>query len=103
MFTGDIGSESESHILEKLPKQVQVLKVAHHGSRFSASDDFLNAKKYDAAVISVGYNFYGHPSKDVIERLKTRDIPCFRTDDSGCVFLEIRPHDWNLKYYFDGE
>ena len=103
LFTGDIGSESESHILEKLPKQVQVLKVAHHGSRFSTSDDFLNAKKYDAAVISVGYNFYGHPSKDVIERLKIRDIPCFRTDDSGCVFLEIRPHDWNLRYYFDGE
>ena len=100
LFTGDIGAETENAIAQDLPEHIHVLKVAHHGSRFSTSDDFVRSKKIDAAVISVGYNFYGHPSKEVTERLESCDIPYFRTDENGCVLLEVRENGWMIDYYF---
>ncbi len=100
LFTGDIGAETEKMLLSDIPEHIDILKVAHHGSRFSTCDDFVRSKKIDAAVISVGYNFYGHPSKEVIGRLEAYDIPCFRTDENGCVLLEIRENGWTIDYYF---
>ena len=66
-----------------------VLKVAHHGSKYSSSSDFLEACSPGFAVISVGaHNFYGHPSPETIARLESCGCVILRTDTEGAVVLE---------------
>ncbi len=101
LFTGDINQEIEEQLKNETLHDIQVLKVAHHGSRFSTSEIFLQDKFIDAAVISVGYNQYGHPTKEVLNRLEQSRISCFRTDEHGCVVMTIDDRTWKLKYYFD--
>ena len=101
LFTGDIGEETEKKLNIPEISELQVLKVAHHGSRFSSSEAFFSDKKVDAAVISVGYNHYGHPSEEVLERLLLLQIPYYRTDEGGCILLQISENSWEIGYYFD--
>lgn len=101
LFTGDISAGIEEKIDLSGFSEISVLKVAHHGSRFSTSEAFLLKKKYCAAVVSVGYNHYGHPSEEVLNRLEMHDIPCFRTDLMGCVLLTVHEDSWNLRYFFE--
>ena len=101
LFTGDIGEETEKKLNITEISELQVLKVAHHGSRFSSSEAFFSDKKVDAAVISVGYNHYGHPSEEVLERLSLLQIPYYRTDEGGCILLQISENSWEIGYYFD--
>lgn len=101
LFTGDVDESVEEKLRNRELQDIQVLKVAHHGSRFSTSEEFLYGKNIDAAVISVGYNHYGHPSNEVLNRLSQADIPFYRTDEQGCVFLQIEEDDWMIDYYFD--
>jgi competence protein ComEC len=68
-----------------------ILKVAHHGSKSSSSEAFLDAAAPDIAVIQVGPgNFYGHPHAQTIERLEARGIRIYRTDLDGAVGIDIR-------------
>jgi competence protein ComEC len=63
-----------------------VLKVGHHGSRTSSTEDFLSAANPVFAIISVGLdNSYGHPNRDVLDRLGQHHAGVFRTDQSGLV------------------
>ncbi len=89
LFTGDIDSETEAVLLEEgLITDVDILKVAHHGSRYSTSESFLDAADPEYAVISVGENnFYGHPADETIARLEQRDITILRTDTMGAVII----------------
>jgi competence protein ComEC len=82
LLTGDLPRE-ESFLPSEQP--VDILKVAHHGSRFSTSDEFLDLIQPKEAVISVGKNSYGHPSQEVIDRLMKRDIYIHRTDREGDI------------------
>lgn len=100
LFTGDIGEKTENKVIDSLPEEIDILKIPHHGSRYSVSDDFYNSKKIGAAVISVGYNLYGHPSREVLEMLENKKVPCYRTDVAGCVVLEIDQSGWTVDYYF---
>jgi competence protein ComEC len=65
-----------------------VLKVGHHGSRFSSSDPFLDAVSPQLAVIAVGPNRYGHPAPAALRRLASHGILVFRTDQSGAIRVE---------------
>lgn len=87
LFTGDAPVEVEKKILEDNPNLTcDVLKVGHHGSNTSTSEEWLDALKPKEAVISVGYqNKYGHPNKAVVERLEKRNILIRRTDLEGTV------------------
>lgn len=89
LITGDITAEGEKMLLERYAGtdmlKADILKVAHHGSAYSSSEEFLEAVKPKVAVISVGKNNYGHPSQDVIEKLKEKGIIVFRTDLDGAV------------------
>ncbi len=68
-----------------------VLKVAHHGSKSSSSEAFLDAVSPSVAVIQVGANnFYGHPHQQTIDRLEARGIPVYRTDLNGAAGIDIR-------------
>ena len=70
---------------EGAPLASTALKVAHHGSCSSTSEEFLRAVDPTLAVISVGENDFGHPCEDVLARLG--DIPVYRTDNHGAVEL----------------
>ena len=100
LFTGDISEREEHEILEVIPEDVDVLKVSHHGSKYSTSEELLKNKKIDAAVISVGYNLYGHPSPDVIARLLDAGVDLYRTDEEGCVAFSASRKGWEMEYYF---
>lgn len=66
--------------------KVDVLKVAHHGSDTSTTALFLEKVQPKIALISVGkHNRYGHPSPDVIERLRKRNVIILRTDRHGAI------------------
>ncbi|RPF55570.1 DNA internalization-related competence protein ComEC/Rec2 [Aquisalibacillus elongatus] len=92
LFTGDISEEVESLILsEGLGEDIDVLKIAHHGSQTSTSDEWLEVTQPKKALISVGTNnIYGHPHPDVITKLKNRNIDIFRTDKMGSITIKYR-------------
>lgn len=90
LFTGDIGFPSEELMVESgVDLDCDILKVAHHGSKYSSSREFIDACSPSVAVISVGRsNFYGHPSPETVERLENYGCEVFRTDDEGAVVME---------------
>lgn len=88
LFTGDISSETEENILGLRGLPSDVLKVAHHGSKYSTSDLFLENVKPKIAVIEVGKNSYGHPTSETLQRLENFGIKVFRTDKDGDIKME---------------
>jgi competence protein ComEC len=89
LFPGDVGSSTEGTILaEGTPVAGDVLKVAHHGSKYSSSASFLEAVKPRYAVISVGQNSYGHPAPETLERLAAAGAHVYRTDQQGTILFE---------------
>lgn len=97
LFTGDIGTEQEKEIEPELEK-VDLLKVAHHGSKYSTSGEFLEKIKPVLAIISVGAsNRYGHPHPEVSERLKQAGAKILRTDLEGEVEIVSDGKTWYTK------
>ena len=93
LFTGDIGSAQEKKILPLLfcpDDNSRILKVPHHGSRYSSSARFLERFKPQIAVIEVGENSYGHPHPDTLERLKNIGAQIFRVDLDGTIRFKIK-------------
>ena len=89
LFTGDITAEEERQ-LSKEDVSADVLKVAHHGSKYSSDAAFLEKVSPKAAVISCGANnIYGHPHEETLERLQKTDAEIFRTDEDGSVLVTI--------------
>lgn len=88
VITGDMSSESERLLsaLYDLPDS-EVLIVGHHGSKYSTSQDFLDDITPEMAIISVGENSYGHPTKEVLDRLSDRGIAVYRTDEAGNIVI----------------
>ncbi|MEH6941184.1 DNA internalization-related competence protein ComEC/Rec2 [Bacillus sp. JJ722] len=87
LFTGDLGEEGESELINRYPQmEVDVLKVGHHGSKYSSSAPFLDQLNAELAIVSAGKNNrYNHPSQEVIEALQERRIPLLRTDQQGSI------------------
>jgi competence protein ComEC len=92
LLTGDV-SEKEEGLMEV--DEVEVLKVAHHGSRYSTSEGFLEKVKPELAVISVGErNRFGHPTATVLERLVETGAKVLRTDEEGTVVIASDDQRW---------
>ncbi len=86
LLTGDLTSTQETYI--KGLKQYTVLKVGHHGSKYSSSEDFLRAVKPKIGILSSGKgNRYGHPTPEVIHRLDSIGCKIIRTDESGGISI----------------
>jgi competence protein ComEC len=92
LLEGDAEPQAEREIAEEQP-QADLLKVAHHGSAHSTIPQLLAAVRPRFAVISVGaQNGYGHPRREVLERLAGAAVRTYRTDLDGAV-----------TFYLDGE
>ena len=91
LFTGDAETQVENNLIkENINFDCDVLKVGHHGSRTSSSQKFLKVATPEYALISVGAdNSYGHPNKEVVERLEEIGAKVYRTDYEGDIVLSL--------------
>ncbi|MDD6043927.1 MAG: DNA internalization-related competence protein ComEC/Rec2 [Eubacteriaceae bacterium] len=105
MITGDITEIAEGQLVERYREtdtlKCDILKIAHHGSRYSSSDSFIDAVNPKVAVISVGKNNYGHPEQVVLDKLEKRGIEIFRTDYDGAVGIEIKKEKFTVHTWKD--
>lgn len=96
LFTGDISSTVEDELILEYGDEIDcdVLKVAHHGSKYSTSLEFLEMVTPEYAVISCGQNSYGHPTDVVINNIYDVGATLFRTDQQGNIlFVESENYD----------
>lgn len=99
LFMGDAGIEVEEDLIEKYNLQnIDVLKVGHHGSKTSTSQEFINEINPKYSIISVGKNNkYGHPNKGVLNILEKSNI--YRTDEDGSIMFEIKNNKLKIETY----
>lgn len=91
LVTGDIDAAFERRlIVENALPDIELLVVGHHGSRYSSCDEFLSAVTPEEAIISVGYNTYGHPTEETLDRLYSVGADVYRTDELGNVTIKAR-------------
>ncbi|WHH60437.1 DNA internalization-related competence protein ComEC/Rec2 [Petroclostridium sp. X23] len=105
LFTGDIEKEAESYLIRQgIGLKTDVIKVPHHGSDTSLTDDFLTALAPKYAVISVGRNSFGHPAEVVLERLMHNHVKVYRTDINGTItFVSDGRSIKDVRLYREGE
>ncbi|MFH1840983.1 MAG: hypothetical protein ABH807_02405 [Candidatus Shapirobacteria bacterium] len=84
LFTGDIDLVVEKKLAWE---DVDVLKVAHHGSKYATGEEFLRQTRPEIAVISVGKNSYGHPTAETLARLAAAGVRIHRTDQEGEIVI----------------
>lgn len=99
LLTGDSEAETERRLIEAGANlSAQVLKVAHHGSRFSTSRDFLERVRPEAAVISCGKeNAYGHPAQATLNRLRSYVKDVHRTDLEGEITIVVEGGNYRIE------
>ena len=97
LFMGDAGVEVEEELIEKYNlRNIDVLKVGHHGSKTSSSKEFVDNIVPKYSIISVGKNNrYGHPNKEVLNNLENSKI--YRTDQDGSIMFKIKNNKLQIK------
>ena len=94
LITGDMAGNTEKKLVERfdLP-DIEVLMVGHHGSRYSSSQELLQAVRPETAIISVGDNSYGHPTQEAMDRLSQAGAEIYRTDRQGNILVTVHGGD----------
>ena len=94
LITGDMDAATERRLLETfdLP-DIEVLVAGHHGSKYSTSNDLLDALTPETVCISVGSNSYGHPADETMRRLAEHGCAIYRTDMQGSIHLSLNRGD----------
>lgn len=94
LITGDMNSATERKLLAAydLP-DIEALVAGHHGSKYSTSEDLLDALRPETACISVGNNRYGHPADETMRRLAEHGCAIYRTDMQGSIHLSLNQGD----------
>ncbi len=89
LLTGDIEADAEHHLVKQdLLTECQVLKVAHHGSKTSSTQAFLDIVRPNYVLLSAGReNRFGHPHKEVMDRFAEINARVFRTDEQGTIHM----------------
>ncbi len=86
LLTGDIEEDAEPLLTEKYDLEADILKLGHHGSATSTSDEFFKEVDPVYGIISAGQgNRYGHPHYEVLNRLRDDDVIIYRTDEDGDI------------------
>lgn len=100
LFTGDVEGEGEEKLKEELGKTYDVLKVAHHGSKYSTKAEILGKIRAKIGLISSGRkNSYGHPHKELLKRLKKEKIKVYGTKENGSVTIKTDGKKVELESY----
>jgi competence protein ComEC len=103
LVAGDADSTTEECLIADGPvSSVDLLRISHHGSAYSTTEEFLDAFAPKFAVVSVGPNLYGHPSPKTLDRLSQAGCRTFRTDLDAAVVVRVRNSiakilEWNRK------
>ena len=98
LLTGDITTTKETGLQQIYPAlQADVLKVAHHGSKFSSGMAWLWQIQPAVAVIEVGKNSYGHPTPDALARLRAAGAEVYRTDQDGTIEMIFTDNGYFVK------
>lgn len=85
LYTGDIGADQEERVRKKYKLTADVLKVGHHGSRFSSETKFVKEVRPKIAIIEVGKNSYNHPHPNAVSRLEQTGALIYATIDHGTI------------------
>ena len=94
LVTGDVEKVVERELVREHDLSgTELLIVPHHGSKYSTSDELLSAIRPETAVISTGYNKYGHPTQETLDILEKYNVNVLRTDKLGRVVLHISAGD----------
>jgi beta-lactamase superfamily II metal-dependent hydrolase len=101
LFMGDAEEQTEARLVSKdLDLKVQLIKIAHHGSKYATSDGFLKRVNPEAAIISDGaWNRYGHPAQSVLDRLKEAHVKIYRTDLQGEITILTKGRADSAHFY----
>lgn len=104
LFTGDMTSKMEADVAEAVRycgvDSLSILKVGHHGSKYSSSEEFLASIMPQAAVIScAARNTYGHPHKETLQRMEDVGALVLRTDEGGAIIAKIRASGAEMQVY----
>ena len=102
LMTGDLGLEGEKELLDYYADDpdvlhADVLKIGHHGSRYSTGDEFLAAVGPKVAVFQVGKNNFGHPHPTVIEKCSKKGIIVYRNDKNGAIIFAEEDRKWHIR------
>ena len=95
LLTGDVEGEGENQLTKQLEERYpdctwDILKVAHHGSKNSSTEEFLRLVRPAYALISAGQeNRYGHPHQETIERLADVGSKIYSTQENGAIIVEV--------------
>lgn len=112
LFTGDLEKEGEEALCSYLESEllgqdgqnpgVELLKVAHHGSRYSTGERFLKLIRPHTALISAGeHNRYGHPHGETLERLRDCGTDVYETAENGAIFVETDGKRWAVRTFLE--
>lgn len=112
LFTGDLEKEGEEALCSYLESEllgqdgqnpgVELLKVAHHGSRYSTGERFLKLIHPHTALISAGeHNRYGHPHGETLERLRDCGTDVYETAENGAIFVETDGKRWAVRTFLE--
>lgn len=102
LFTGDVEGKGEKRLVDHLQREYSecvwdVLKTAHHGSGNSTTEEFLKTAAPQYAFISAGKNnFYGHPHKETLERLKDAGAIAYSTQEEGAVTIVVSEGEFTI-------
>ncbi len=104
LLTGDLEEPGVEKLLEAgLPGPVSLLKLPHHGSKFSATDRLIDRLLPRFSLVSVGYqNRYHLPARSVVDYLQEKRVPLYRTDFSGTLQARYSPQGWQLRHWRKG-
>ncbi len=111
LFTGDLGQEEEPCLLENMAafcpgRNIEILKVAHHGSRNSTSREFLETVRPSFALISAGRNnHYGHPHAETLKRLEEAGSMVCTTQEAGAITVSVNKegNSFSVEKYLEAE
>ena len=104
LLTGDLEKKGVEKLLSSgLPGPVSLLKLPHHGSRFSATDQLIDQLHPRSCLVSAGYqNRYHLPAKSVVAYLQEKKVPLYRTDLSGSLQAQYSEQGWQIKHWQRG-
>ena len=101
LLMGDAEEQTESRLMSRdADLTAKLIKIAHHGSKYASSEDFIKRVKPEAAIISTGaWNRYSHPAQSVIDRLKGLNAKLYRTDLQGEIVITTKGRLDSAKFY----